>query len=275
MQTVKSEIGLWVILFLVTAGCAPDKNSTQAVLEEAQMALDKGDCQKAIDGFTEVFNRDPGDTGVRINLAAAYACRAGFNPTALIRVSADYASSLNAAQFSLFKVVADNAAKLISSSWDPDTKSAISYLTYPPGQEPPNTATASCQLVPYGLSQDAAFNLTVVETVRAVMAVMAYTNYVAGTGASATSIDRLTPTDLDTIQAIMNEADTSLSCTGTFYPNQTIVAPDVKNTLHDLNAGINDVNCAPGASALDTCHTDTLTIQDVKNYLDQQGIPYQ
>jgi hypothetical protein len=260
-------------------GSLADKNSSAAKIQEAQTALDKGDCQTAINGFTEAFNKDPNDVGIRVNLAAAYSCRAGFNPTALISAASDYASSnKDAAQFGLFKLVADNAARLvvpcqdgngapISPCWDTDTKKAESLLS----ETNPDTAS-TCSLLPIGLSQDAAFNLTVVETIRAVMAVMDLTKYVADLGTVTVDINSITSEALNFIQTIMGTADQTLSCTNTFFPNQPVVSDDVKKTLHDLNVGLNDVNCAPGASATDACHTDSLTTSDVTAFLTQQGI---
>lgn len=52
-----------------------DDDSIEAKIEEAQIALDRGDCQAAIEGFTEAFNDDPGSVANRLDLDAAYACR--------------------------------------------------------------------------------------------------------------------------------------------------------------------------------------------------------
>jgi hypothetical protein len=157
-------------------GSLADDSSIEAKIEEAQIALDKGDCQTAINGFTEAFNHDPNNIDTRVNLSAAYTCRAGFNVPSLIRVVADFtASGQTADQFNLFKAIADATVKHVSETWDPDTTQAVSYLT-----DPNLPVTGGCDPAPFGYNPDAAFNQAIVSTVRAVMAVAKLQNAATG-----------------------------------------------------------------------------------------------
>ncbi len=184
---IKRTSGWLLTAVLLLSGCGDhnnlfgslaDDNSKQAKLEEAQQALDKGDCQTAIDGFTDVFNSDPGDTGVRINLSAAYLCKAGFSVTGLLKVAADFNSSSSGAATSddLFQRITAQVSALI-----PDTavwKASVCEAKKLLGGDPNQTTSWPCQstqvggtVAVYNNDPDAAFTLSIVNLVDAVLTV--------------------------------------------------------------------------------------------------------
>ncbi|MBI3810956.1 MAG: hypothetical protein HY283_01945 [Nitrospirae bacterium] len=247
-------------------GGLADDHSLDAKLEEAQIALDKGDCQTAIDGFTAGFNDDPNNVGIRVNLAAAYTCRAGFNVTELIRVGAKFASSTQTAdQFKLFKTIADAAVQLVSATWDADTTTAIGFLTdktLPP--------TGGCKLAPFANNPDAAFNEAIIETIRAVMAVTELKN-----AAGVILTGSITDAVAKPIGSALVDADQGIACADSIVGGNVVVDTDVAKAIHDLNVGVNDLDCPSGAPADAACHTNDLSGAELQQFLSTQGYTLQ
>jgi len=253
-------------IFLALSGCGDHNNffgsiaddtSTDAKIEDAQIALDKGDCQAAIDGFTSAFNHDPANVGYRVNLAAAYTCRAGFNIPALIRIVADYISQGQSDSFNLFAAIAESAVKLVSTTWPNDTSQAILYLRDPDSNL---LTTTECSPPPFGNNSDAAFNEAIVQTIRGVMAAVI-------TGGIPASSAKL-------VGEALRDADSGIACANSIAGGNVIVDSDVAKAIHDLNVGLNDMNCTSGASSNDACHVDDLSSSELQQYLSDRGFTF-
>lgn len=257
----------WMLIGL--SGCGDHNNllgslandtSIEAKIQDAQIALDKGDCQTAINGFTAAFNDDPNNVGIRVNLAAAYTCRAGFNVPALIGVVAKFsASGQTADQFNLFKVIADTAVNLVSATWDPDTTKAISYLSDP---NPNLPTTTQCAPPPFANNPDAAFNEAIVATIRAVMAVAELQNAAGG----VILTQSITPAVATLVGSALRDADNGIACSNSIAGGNAIVDTDVAQSIHELNQGLN---------GLDGNLTNPLTAAELQQYLNTQGFVIQ
>ena len=240
-------------------GSLADDNSIEAKIQEAQIALDNGDCQTAINGFTDAFNHDPSDVGIRVNLAAAYTCRAGFNIPALIRIVADFVSSNESAdQFDLLKAIADATVDLVSATWDADTAQAVSLLT---DQNLP--VTGGCTPVPFAYNPDAAFNQAIISTVRAVMAVTSLQN--AATGVILTG--NITPALATLVGGALRDADNGITCANSIIGGSSIVDSDVAEAISELNVAIN--------TTPDNDPDDDVTVAELQQFLDDQGFTVQ
>jgi len=214
-----------------------DDESRQAKLEAAQLALDKGECQRAIDGFTELQNADPTNVGARMDLSAALMCRAGFNVAGFIKIAGDFqANSVSSGV--LFKRISDQAVNLVSSTWQTDTTQSESLLT------------------PYQSDADVAFSLSVISTIKATLTILDLINYANGlVGCTTGSPCTITAADAATVINNLNSAYTSLS-------NAGLVNSDVASTVNQVRTDINNI---------DGNSSDSVISQDIVNYLNQQG----
>ena len=259
----------WAVLAMVVglSGCGDhnnffgslaDENSIEAKVQEAQIALDRGDCQTAINGFTAGFINDPNDVDMRIKLAAAYACRAGFNVTELIRVGADFVASGDTAdQFNLFKAIADAAVNLVSATWDADTTTAISFLT--DTSLPP---TGGCNPAPFAYNPDAAFNQAIIYTIRGVMAVTTLQNL--ATGVILTG--NITPAVAGVVGDALRDADNGITCSNSIIGGSIVVDSDLAEAISELHQSLN---------GLDGDLDNTLAAAELQQYLDDQGFVLQ
>jgi hypothetical protein len=101
-------------------GVAND-SSPEAKRIAAQQALDKSDCQPAIDLYSEVQASDPDGVASRINLSAAHLCAAGFSVRGFLDVAADFVTKQSsgsteqqtAAKDSVLKDLITNSSTLI------------------------------------------------------------------------------------------------------------------------------------------------------------------
>ncbi|HET6466144.1 MAG TPA: hypothetical protein VLY20_03025 [Nitrospiria bacterium] len=231
-------------------GGLADDHSIQAKIQNGQTALDRGDCQTAIDNFTEVFDHDPNDADARINLAAAYTCRAGFNVTALIHVAADFGAG-TITNDQLFQTIADKAVETISSTWPADLSTAKGLLAQDPNAHPP---------LAFKNNPDAGFKLSIVSLVQAVLTVVDILNYADGVadcvqqqGSNAFANCQISPQDAtDIINALQDSAQT-LTDLG--------VASDVTDSV---NTVLTDMNSATPS--------DPISCPDILQYLQNQGI---
>ncbi|MCI0526421.1 MAG: hypothetical protein L0Y56_03075 [Nitrospira sp.] len=209
-----------------------DDSSRQAKLEAAQLALDKGECQKAFDGFTALQTQEPTNVDLRQDLSAALMCRAGFNVAGFIKIAADFSGG------AIFKRISDQAVNLVSSNWQADTTQAENLLT------------------PYQSDADVAFSLSVVSTIKATLTVLDLINYANGiVGCTVSSPCSITAADAAAIMSNLNSAYNSLS-------NAGLVGTDVASTVNQIRTDLNNMS---GTS------TDPVTSQDVKQYLTNQG----
>jgi hypothetical protein len=209
-----------------------DDDSRQAKLEAAQLALDKGECQKAIDDFTALQNAEPTNVDLRQGLSAALMCDAGFNVAGFIKIAADFSNG------DIFKRIADQAVNLVSLNWQADTTQAEGLLT------------------PYQSDPDVAFSLSVISTIKATLTILDLINYASGiVGCTVSSPCTITAADAAAIMSDLDSAYTSLS-------NAGLVGTDVANTVNQIRT---DLNSMSGTL------TDPVSSQDVVDYLYQQG----
>lgn len=217
-------------------GALADEDSRQAKMEEGQIALDRGDCPTAIERFTELFNEDPDDLDIRLNLAAAYACRAGFIVTDLIRVAADFISSDQTADdFHLFKGIADAAVRVVSPTWDPDTQTAIDLLEDPAL----SSLIPGCDPAPFANHPDAAFNRGILSTIRAVMAVSSLEQTLGGDINTAAA--QFAPTAV-LVGDALRDADESMVCANGLVGGTSVAQTDLAQAIHELHVGSNGLD---------------------------------
>jgi hypothetical protein len=208
-------------------GGLADDNSIQATTQDGQAALDRGDCQTAINNFAEVYNHAPSDVKSRINLSAAYACRAGFSATTLIRIASDFiASGQSADQFNLFKAIADDVVPHVSATWNADTIQALSYLT-----DLNLPVTGSCSPAPFAYNSDAAFHAAIISTARSVLAL----SQIQGPTSDVIQISLITPTVVTQIGDALSAADGGMACANSLFGGTAISDTDLAQAIHDLN----------------------------------------
>jgi hypothetical protein len=231
-------------------GSLADDNSIQAKIQDGQTALDRGDCQGAIDNFTDVYNHDPNDVKSRINLAAAYTCRAGFNITTLIRIAADFGAG-TISKDRLFQTIADKAVATISSSWPTDLATAKGLLAQDPNVHPP---------LAFKNDRDAGFNLSIVSLVQAVLTVVDILNYVNGVvncaqqqGSDAFTNCQITAKDATDIVNAMKDSWQTMTDLGV----TSDVTDSVKAVLTDMNSAT---------------PSDPISCPDILGYIKNQGI---
>lgn len=224
-------------------GSLADDHSIQAKIQDGQTALDRGDCQGAIDNFTDVYNHDPNDVKSRINLAAAYMCRTGFSVTEFIAIAADMATSgSGVTSQNVFKNVASNAVTVLNADWPADTDTAINLLT------------------PYQTDTDVAFNLAIYEMIRAVMTVADILNLVNGVvdcaanqGSSDFTNCGMTAQNVTDIVNALQDSSNLLTSVG--------LTPDVTNTVNTIFTDMNSASTG-----------DPISCADLQQYLINQGV---
>ena len=258
MQVRGVFLGLAMLSILV-AGCdnnnlfseLADDSSTQAKLEEAQNALDQGDCETAIAVFLELGAANSNDVALRIDLAAAYMCRAGFDVTAFISIAASSASG-TVTEGELFETIADQAVTSISASWPEDIDAAEALLEGDPTTSPPEIAFRN--------DLDAGFNLAIVKLVEAVLLIVDILNYVDGVvdcaldqgsvdfGSCEITADNV----IDLVNALQESSDTLANLN---LPSDA--SDSIDTVLEDLNA-------------VDGDSTNPIVCSDVEMYLEDQ-----
>lgn len=237
----------WIsLVILVFFGCGDENllediaadNSSQAKQESAQAALDRGDCETAVRLYSELQSVDSEDVGLRMDLAAAHVCRAGFDVTTLVDISADFGGG-TLSQSQLFRTVADKAVTTLTDTWPQDINAAEVLLSDDPTASP---------LVAYRNNPDAGFNLAVIELIESVLIIADILNYVNGaldcaasTGSSGFSNCQITAQDaLDIVNALQGSSAvlTSLG-----------IASDVTDTVNtvisDMDADASGVISCP------------------------------
>jgi hypothetical protein len=231
-------------------GSLADDTSIEAKIQEAQTALDKGDCQTAINGFTDAYNHDPNNVGIRVNLAASYTCRAGFNVPALISIAADFGAG-TLSKDRLFQTIADKAVDTISSSWPMDLATAKGLLAQDPNVHPP---------LAFKNDPDAGFNLSIVSLMQAVLTVVDIVNYVNGVvncaqqqGSDAFTNCHITAQDATDIVNALEDSYQNLTDLG--------VTSDVTDSV---NSVLTDMNSATPS--------DPISCPDILGYIKNQGI---
>ena len=228
-----------------------DENSTQAKLEKAQVALDTGDCQTALTLFGELQAADATNVARRLDLSAAHLCAAGFDAQAFIAVAAAFGTS-TVSSTTVFEEIADQAVDAINASWPTELAAAETLLAANLSLTPPTA---------YNGDPDAAFNLAVVEAVKAVLTISDILNYVNGVvecaatqGSSAFTDCRITVANVASIVDALEDANGVLLNLG--------VTSEIRDTI---NRVLTDLNAVSGTA------TDTVTCADLQTYLTSQG----
>lgn len=228
-----------------------DENSTQAKLETAQVALDTGDCQTALTLFGEIQAADATNVAHRLDLSAAHLCAAGFDAQAFIAVAAAFGTS-TVPSTTVFEEIADKAVDAINASWPTELAAAETLLAADLAAAPPTA---------YNGDPDAAFNLAIVEAVKAVLTISDILNYVNGAvectatqGSSAFTNCQISAANVASIVDALEDANGVLLNLG--------VTSEIRDTI---NTVLTDLNAVSGTT------TDTVTCADLQTYLTSQG----
>ncbi len=111
-----AKVFFFLVLTLLT-GCGDslleglgNKNSTQSRQEEAQRALDKGECTKAVLLFDSLHKEDPNNMKLRLDLSAAYLCQAGFSVQGFLNVAAEFSKDKQGTEATVFKKITEQTA---------------------------------------------------------------------------------------------------------------------------------------------------------------------
>ena len=233
----------WASLLLMAActndnllGNVTDKDSPQARLEAAQIALDNGDCQTAVDGFGELLLEFPGDLHLTMGLSAALVCRAGFEVNALVGVAGELAAGgAGVSNANVFKAVLDSAVTELNPVWQTDLNAAEALLA------------------PYSADPDVAFNLGVIYMIETALIVANALDYLNGASQCPSCV--IAPGDASAIFTALTAAVNNLNTAGLVTDTVTVT---VQVILSDLDA----VTSGSGVSC-----------DDVNTYLIAQGIP--
>jgi hypothetical protein len=214
-----------------------DDGSRQAKLEAAQLALDKGECQKAIDGFTELQTQEPTNVDLRQDLSAALMCDAGFNVAGFIKIAADFQAN-SVTNGTLFKTISDQAVNLVGVNWQTDTAQAEGLLT------------------PYQSDPDVAFSLSIISTIKATLTILDLIHYANGVVNCSPSCT-ITQQNADDVMNALNSAYNSLL-------NAGLVNNAEARAINQIITNLNNVSNDP---------IYPVTAQDMKDYLISQGFP--
>ena len=228
-----------------------DENSTQAKLEKAQVALDAGDCQTALTLFGELQAADATSVARRLDLSAAHLCAAGFDAQAFIAVAAAFGTS-TVSSTTVFEEIADQAVDSINTSWPTELAAAETLLAANLAAVPPTA---------YNGDPDAAFNLAIVEAVKAVLTVSDILNYVNGAvecaatqGSTAFTDCQISAANVASIVDALEDANGVLLNLG--------VPSEIRDTIDTVLTDLNAVDGNP---------VDTVTCADLQAYLTNQG----
>ncbi len=228
-----------------------DDDSRQAKLEAAQLALDKEDCQTALNLFTQVYGSDPSNVKERINLAAAHVCQAGFKTTALVSVAANFGSGV-VPETQLFNEIASTTVGSLDSAWPAEIGTAKDLLAQSPITNPPT---------PYNNDPDAGFNLSIVTMIEATFTVVDILNYVNGAidctanqGSSSFTNCTIRLEDVNRIFNGLQDSSSVLTSLG--------LSSDITRSIDTI---LNDLRAADGDSNTTTC-------TDIVQYLYQQSV---
>lgn len=222
-----------------------DEDSTQAKLEKAQIALDDGDCQTALALFGELQSADSASVARRLDLSAAHLCAAGFDVSSFLDVAAAFgAGTVTGA--TVFEAIADQAVGTVNVSWPTNIGAAEGLL-----------ATTLSPPTAYNNDPDAAFNLAIVEVVRAAMTVADLLNYVNGIAdcSAGPGVCEITDADAQAIATALANADTVLSDLG--------VPSEVRNAINAALTELENTN-ADGNPSVVSC-------ADLEQFLVGQG----
>lgn len=232
-----------------------DEDSREAKVEAGQMALDKEDCQTALNMFEQAYGgklaADVSDVEARINLAGAYLCLAGFSYLSFIDVAANFGAG-TVASTQLFNKIADLAIRTLHADWQTNIGYAKDLLDTDPSVTPPSG---------YAGNADAGFNLAITVMVEGVLTIVDILNFINGVvdcsasqGSPSIPDCQITSTESATIINDLENAPEILSSLG---------ASEVADAM---NRVVNDLK------AVDSNSADTTVCQDLVDYLDSQGM---
>ena len=253
-----------LILVAFFAGCGDDK-SPESRQAEAQRALDKGECETAVSLFDTLQKEDLNNVDRRLDLSAAYLCRAGFSIQGLLKVVADFSKSTDkeGAKDALFKNITEQVSAIVPDTglWRDSvckSKALLGELNGTSTQWPcaSKSDPVTKKVLLFGPNNpDAGYILSIVNLADATLTVADALNAISGiaTCASTASCGALTSEDLLAIANSLLSAQQSIStATGT--------GGELSDTTGNLvfNA--------------DTDQSGALTDSEVLNYLLEQKI---
>lgn len=228
-----------------------DENSTQAKLEKAQAALDDGQCQTALALYGQLQAADSASVARRLDLSAAYLCAAGFDVTAFIKVAAAFGAG-TVANTKVFETIANQAVSSMSATWPANLGDAELLLADDLSATPPTV---------FNNDPDAAFNLAIVQTVKAVLTVTDILNYLNGMVDCAAT--QGSPNFTDCQISAQNVADIANALKGASgLLNSLGLSSEVTNTVDMVLADLNKVDGNPN---------NAVTCADLRTYLSTQG----
>jgi hypothetical protein len=229
-----------------------DEDSTQAKQEKAQIALDDGDCQTALALFGELQTTDPSSVARRLDLSAAYLCAAGFDVSAFIDVAASFGAG-TVMDTDLFEAIADQTVTSTSATWPADLSEAETLLADDLTSAPPTAFN--------GNDPDAAFNLAIVQAVKAVLTVTDILNYVNGAvdcaatqGSNAFTNCQITAQNVTDIIDALEDASSLLNNLG--------VSSEIEDAVGEMVTDLNNIDLNPN---------NAVTCADLQTYLSNQG----
>jgi hypothetical protein len=229
-----------------------DEGSTQAKLETAQAALDDGDCQTALTLYGELQTADPSSVARRLDLSAAHLCAAGFDIRAFIEVAAQFGIGA-VSDTDVFETIANSAVAAINASWPAELGAAETLLADDLTSAPPMAFNNN--------DADAAFNLAIVQAVKAVMTVSDILNYVNGAvdcaatqGSNAFTNCEITAQNVADIVDALEDASGVLS--------NLNLDSEVKNVLDEVLIDLDNMDGNPN---------NAVTCADLQGYLSAQG----
>ncbi len=231
---------LLLLTFLFLTGCGDtslfkaiaDDNSLAAKKQSAQEALDRSDCQTAINLFTELQANDPNNVAPRLDLSAARLCAAGFSVRGFLDIAATFNTN-NANTDPLFKKLIDQNTTVIPNAdiWKTNVCESKGLL----GKVTSATWPCSSVIPPSGTTpfffnndKDAGYLLSIVNIVDATLTVsniLSTFNSIQQCILTNTPDKKncFTPTDLSTVVESLVSAQQSITAsTGTTGVSQTI-----------------------------------------------------
>jgi hypothetical protein len=178
-------------------------------------------------------------------------CAAGFDAQAFIAVAAAFGTS-TVPSTAVFEEIADKAVASINASWPTELAAAETLLAANLAAAPPTA---------YNGDPDAAFNLAVVEAVKAVLTISDILNYLNGVvdcaatqGSSGFANCQITIANVASIVDALEDA------------NGVLLNLGVTSEIGDaINTVLTDLNAVSGTA------TDSVTCADLQTYLTSQG----
>jgi len=229
-----------------------DDDSEEVMREDAQAALNSGDCETALILFSQLQAANQSDVPLRVDLSGALLCSAGIDMIGFLEVIADFGSGTIGGD-QIFFAVASRSVGQLSSTWPEDFDNAKSLLAVDSSQHPP----AAFQNDP-----EAAFRLAIIELLQSVLIVVDILNVINGSVECA-SMPIGSPQFLDCQISLSDSDDAILALEdASSLTGDLGIIPDVANLVDGVLTDIDAVDAAVG---------DPIVCDDLVSYLTVQG----